>query len=265
MRRLKAGLIAVGALVLAATAAQSADKSANEIFLIADRVTVEGKRDDHGGAATAAALKTDTPLVDIPQALTVITEDLIKGQSMRSLADALRYVPGATMAQGEGHRDAPTLRGNATTADFFVDGVRDDVQYFRDLYNVSRLEVIKGPNALIFGRGGGGGVVNRVTKQADFEPAEEARLEAGQFGYGRATADFGGTVSPGVAARAVAVYENADSYRDFVGIERYGVNLLARYAVSDAFTPYTSMALGLELGSLALVLALWRRASPEAA
>ena len=85
---------------------------------------------------------------------------------MRSIGDVTRYVPGAGIAQGEGNRDTPVLRGNSTTADFFVDGIRDDVQYFRDLYNVDRVEVMKGPNAMIFGRGGSGGLINRVTRQA---------------------------------------------------------------------------------------------------
>jgi hypothetical protein len=53
--------------------------------------------------------------------------------SVAGVGEALRFVPGVTVAQGEGHRDAPVLRGNATTADFFVDGVRDDLQYFRRL------------------------------------------------------------------------------------------------------------------------------------
>lgn len=66
---------------------------------------------------------------------------------MDSLADVLRYVPGTTMGQGEGNRDQPVLRGINTTADFFVDGVRDDAQYFRDLYNAERIEVLKGPGA----------------------------------------------------------------------------------------------------------------------
>ena len=77
----------------------------------------------------------------------------------------LRAVPGASVAAGEGHRDQIVLRGqNSSTADFFVDGLRDDVQYYRGLYNLDRVEVLKGPNAMIFGRGGGGGIVNRVTK-----------------------------------------------------------------------------------------------------
>src|SRR5688572_12908784 len=90
--------------------------------------------------SSSTATKTDTPLRDTPQSVTVITGDLIEDQSMRSMADVARYVPGITMGQGEGHRDAPTLRGNSTTADFFVDGVRDDVQYYRDLYNAERIE-----------------------------------------------------------------------------------------------------------------------------
>ena len=91
-----------------------------------------------------------------------MSAQLIRDQAMQSMADVLRYVPGATIGQGEGHRDAPSLRGNASTADFFVDGVRDDVQYYRDLYNLERVDILTGPYALIFGRGGGGGIVNRV-------------------------------------------------------------------------------------------------------
>ena len=53
-----------------------------------------------------------------------------------------------------------------STADFFLDGVRDDVQYYRSLYNVEQVEVLRGPNALLFGRGGTGGIINRVTKKA---------------------------------------------------------------------------------------------------
>jgi catecholate siderophore receptor len=59
--------------------------------------------------------------------------------------------------------------------------VRDDVQYYRDLYNVDRMEAIKGPNAMIFGRGGGGGVVNRVTKEAAFSRIGELTLNGGSY------------------------------------------------------------------------------------
>ena len=85
-------------------------------------------------------------------------------------------MPGVGIAQGEGNRDTPILRGNSTTSDFFVDGVRDDVQYIRDFYNVERVEALKGPNAMAFGRGGGGGVINRVTKEAGFTPLHEVTV-----------------------------------------------------------------------------------------
>ena len=123
---------------------------------------------------------TYTPLRDVPQAITVVTRAMIADQSMQSLADVMRYVPGVGVAQGEGNRDTAVFRGNSSTCDFFVDGIRDDVQYFRDLYNVERVEALKGPNAMIFGRGGAGGVINRTTRQADWTSAREA-IAAGRL------------------------------------------------------------------------------------
>ena len=79
--------------------------------------------------------------------------------------------------------------------DFFLDGVRDDVEYFRDLYNIDRVEVLKGPNAMIFGRGGAGGVVNRVTRQANWEPVREVSLQGGSWDNRRATFDVGDAVN----------------------------------------------------------------------
>ena len=100
--------------------------------------------------AVSSATKTTTPLRDVPQAVSVVTSALIADQRMTSMADVTRYMPGVGFAQGEGNRDTPILRGSSTTSDFFVDGVRDDVQYFRDVYNVDRVEALKGPNAMIF-------------------------------------------------------------------------------------------------------------------
>ena len=111
------------------------------------------------------AVKTPTPIIDIPQSLTITTQQEIQQQGFDSIGDIVLYTPGVTNSQGEGHRDAVVIRGVRTTADFFVDGVRDDVQYYRGLYNVEQVEFLRGPNALLFGRGGTGGVVNRVTKK----------------------------------------------------------------------------------------------------
>ncbi|MGE0532502.1 MAG: TonB-dependent receptor [Hyphomonadaceae bacterium] len=189
-----------------------------------DPITVVGRRPAYTEDATATATRTDTALRDVPQSVSVITNDLIEDQGMRSMADVVRYVPGVSMGQGEGHRDAPTLRGNSSTADFFVDGVRDDVQYYRDLYNAERVEVLKGPNAMIFGRGGGGGVINRVTEWAGWVPYRELSLTAGSYDQLRGAADLGFVLNDDTALRLNAFYEDSDSYRDFVNVERWGVN-----------------------------------------
>ncbi|GAB2522755.1 TonB-dependent receptor [Lysobacter humi (ex Lee et al. 2017)] len=213
------------------------DPAAREL----DRVTVNGHRDGYGVRATGTATKTDTALQDIPQAVTVVTDEVMRDQGMTSLTDALRYVPGVSVAQGEGNRDTPILRGNSTTADLFVDGIRDDVQYIRDVYNISRVEVLKGPNAMIFGRGGAGGVVNRVTKVADGERHREVRLQTGSFERGRLTFDAGQALGGGHSVRVTGLYEDSGSFRDGFELRRYGINPTYTWE-SDA----TTVTLGYE-------------------
>ena len=180
-----------------------------------------------------SATRTDTALRDIPQAISVVPQTLIADQRMQSMADVVRYMPGVGMAQGEGNRDTPILRGNSTTSDFFVDGVRDDVQYFRDVYNVERVEALKGPNAMIFGRGGVGGVINRVSRQADWNPSREVALQLGSWNDRRLTTDLGGAFGERAAGRVTAMYQTADSYRSGVSLERVGVNPTLAFNLSD--------------------------------
>lgn len=197
-------------------------------------VTAEHESDGYLAERNRSAMKTDTPLLDVPQSVSIVTRDLILDQSMQSLADVVRYVPGAGMAQGEGHRDTIILRGNSSTSDFFMDGVRDDAEYFRDLYNLDRVEVLKGPNAMIFGRGGAGGVVNRVTRQANWAPVREVSLQGGSWDNRRASFDLGDGVADTFAARISGVYEDSDSYRDGVALERKGVNPTMAFGIGDA-------------------------------
>jgi catecholate siderophore receptor len=175
-----------------------------------------------------SATKTPTPLLDLPQSVTVVTSELIKDQMMMSVGDVMRYVPGVMVHQGENNRDQVIIRGNSSSADFFVDGVRDDVQYYRDLYNLERVETLKGPNAMIFGRGGAGGVVNRVSREAGFSASREVSLQGGMFGNKRLTAGFNEPVNDKVALRLDGMFENSDSFRNAVGLERYGVTPTAR-------------------------------------
>lgn len=189
-----------------------------------DRVEVVGKGDGYTARRTSTATKTDTPLRDVPQAVTVVTQELIRDQAMQNLADVTRYVPGVGMAQGEGNRDTPVFRGNSSTADMFVDGMRDDVQYFRDLYHIDRVEALKGPNAMIFGRGGSGGVLNRVTKQADWNTVRELTVQLGSWNRRRVTGDVGQALGERAAFRVTGLFEDSDGFRDDYAARRWGLN-----------------------------------------
>jgi len=208
---------AFAAETAAADAVTSADASA-------DQIVVTGERVPYGVKATSTATKTPTDIRNVPQALTVVTKAQIDDQQLRSVGDLLLFVPGASYNSGEGNRDTLVLRGNSSTADFFVDGVRDDVQYFRDFYNVDRVEVLKGPNAMIFGRGGGGGIVNRVLKRPTFAAARSAQASADNWGARRFTFDLDQPLSSAVGVRLNGLYENSDSFRRHVDLERYGIN-----------------------------------------
>jgi catecholate siderophore receptor len=224
---IRAGSLAAMLLATAAPAfAQDADAGADPVQLAAAEQTiiVTGTRGQYGVRATSTATKTDTEVKDIPQALTVVTEQQIDDQQLRSVADLLYFVPGAGPGSGEGNRDQITLRGNSSSADFFVDGVRDDVQYFRDFYNVERVEVLRGANAMIFGRGGGGGIVNRVTKRSSLAEHRDISLSGDSEGSLRGTVDLDQPIAPGVGLRINAMAEDGDSFREHVDLKRYGVN-----------------------------------------
>ncbi|WP_395636976.1 TonB-dependent receptor [Sphingorhabdus sp.] len=197
-------------------------------------IIVTGVSDGYLASNSVTATKTDTPLINIPQTINVVTREQLDDQAHHSLADILRYVPGTTVGQGEGNRDQITLRGQNTTADFFLDGVRDDVQYYRGLYNVERVEILKGPYALIFGRGGGGGIINRVQKAPlsdDFIYAGQASVNS--FGAYDVSADLNAPLSASTAVRMNAVYESLNSHRDFVGGERYAWNPYVAFRLND--------------------------------
>lgn len=205
-----------------------------------DTVTIVGT--DYKTVAVNSATKTLTPLRDIPQSITVVTQEQIRDQLLTNLGDVVRYVPGVTAHQGENNRDQIVIRGVSSSADFFLNGVRDDVQYYRDLYNLDRVEVLRGPNAMIFGRGGGGGIINRVTKEAGFAPLREITLQGGSFSNKRVAMDFDQPFNNKVAFRANGVYENSDSFRDFFNLERYGISP----TLTIAPTKQTKITLGYE-------------------
>lgn len=187
----------------------------------------------YAAGSIGSVTKTFTALRDIPQSVTIIKSEQIRDQSMTSIADVVRYVPGITAHQGENNRDDLVIRGNRSSADFFRDGVRDDVQYYRDLYNLERVEAVKGPNAMIFGRGGGGGVINRVTKEAGLTPIRAFSAQLGSYGNRRFTGDLDQPLGKRLAFRVNGLYERSDSFRQFVGLEREGLNPTVTFLPDD--------------------------------
>jgi catecholate siderophore receptor len=235
-------LALAAALASPAAAEDFAAQSEVPLAAASSVIVVTGMRDDYGARGLRSATRTDTPLQDVPQTISVISERQIDDQAMRSIGDVLRYVPGATIGQGEGHRDQITLRGNNSTADFFVDGLRDDVQYYRGLYNLQRVEVLKGPNAMMFGRGGGGGVVNRVSKQPLFESFGGGSASVDSFGAWYVDADFNQRFALGAAGRVNAVYEELRNHRHAYSGRRFAVNPTARMLLG----PNTGVSLSWE-------------------
>ena len=180
------------------------------------------------------AVKTPTPIINVPQSLSIISVEQISDQSFTSIGDILQYTPGLSVSQGEGHRDAIIIRGNQSTADFFQDGIRDDVQYFRPLYNVQQVEILRGSNALLFGRGGGGGVINRVSKTPDtHHDFTSFAASVDTFGAFAVSGDYNHALGKEAGLRVNGFVEGLNNHRDFVDGTRFGVNPTLRAALDN--------------------------------
>ena len=200
--------------VIALAAALSAPARAAEGEDTEAPIVVTGERP----TGEVSGTKTDTPLLDTPQSVVTLGRERLDDQGVEGLGEALRYVPGVTIGQGEGHRDQIILRGQASTADFFLDGLRDDAQYYRPLYNTQQVEVLKGANALLFGRGGGGGVVNRTSKQAQLDKTTiGAAGGVDSFGAWSLAGDLNLPLGDVAAVRINGTYEELNNNRDQFG------------------------------------------------
>ncbi|MEQ8404242.1 MAG: TonB-dependent siderophore receptor [Oceanicaulis sp.] len=224
-------LLATTLLSTGAFAASAAADAAETGQPIQDTITVTGR---YLSLDELSAVKTPTPIIDVPQSLSIVTEATIEDQAFTNLGDIVRYTPGLAVSQGEGHRDAIIIRGNQTTSDFFLNGVRDDVQYFRPLYNLEKVEILRGANALLFGRGGGGGVVNRVTKSPLIgEAFTEVSAGLDTFGAYTLTGDVNLATSQTTALRVNAFAEHLDNHRDVFDGDRFAVNPVFEIAPDD--------------------------------
>lgn len=179
-----------------------------------------------GYRATGTGLsRVPTPLIDTPQTINVVTQEVIRDQGARTLEDALRNVPGVTFQAGEGGNqgDAPFIRGFQARTDIFRDGIRDPGWYTRDIFSTDSVEVFKGPSAFIFGRGSTGGAINLTSKQATGSKFVEGTVTGSTPRGVRAELDASGSAGI-IDARIAAMWQDIDTPdRDNVWTKRWGV------------------------------------------
>jgi len=211
-----------------------ADQVLPEVSVRGQAETADGPVDGYNARRSSTATRTDTPLKEVPASVTVVPAQLIEDTAMQSIGETVRYVPGVLLHQGEGNRDQIVIRGSSTTADFYVNGVRDDAQVFRDLYNIERIEFLKGPAGMIFGRGGAGGVVNLVTKKPVFDRIFDGTVTMGSFNQLRSTIDVGNKWGGSSAFRLNTMVEGADSFRNGADLKRYAINPTVTLAPSTS-------------------------------
>jgi catecholate siderophore receptor len=203
------GALTFGAVPLAAWAQDS---------LPAVTVTASKDKDGYVAATSASGTKTEMALRDVPQSINVVPAAVIRDQNAMSIQDIMKNIPGVGLSTGDGQRDQVFIRGFTAIGDQFVDGFRDDALYFRDLSNVERLEVIKGPAAVLYGRGSSGGLVNRITRKPGVDITDVALSLTNTNGR-RGEVDVG-RVGETVDWRVTGAREVSDSYREQQFIKR---------------------------------------------
>ena len=171
--------------------------------------------------SAVSATKIAVPLRDVPQAVNVVPRVVMRDQNALSVQDALQNVPGLSFSVGDGQRDQVTIRGFTAINDQFVDGVRDDALYFRDLSNIEKIEVLKGPASVLYGRGSAGGLINRVTKKPVAEPVMEVGATLGSQGQKRGEFDIGtASADQLILFRLTGALEDSTGFRDQYFLER---------------------------------------------
>ncbi|MFQ2152574.1 TonB-dependent receptor [Aeromonas sanarellii] len=182
-----------------------------------ETLTVVGKRSQHEEVATAT--RTATPAKLVPQSIESVKASELTAFGQPTLSEALTGIPGVN-ASGDTRFDGVTIRGFSASNDFYLDGLRDDMQYTRDLGNIERVEVLKGPAAVLYGRGSTGGIVNRVSKVPQKGQASSVSARVGSFDSRRLAADLNGEAGERVQLRLNLAQEDKESFRDDVTSKR---------------------------------------------
>ncbi|WP_417776257.1 TonB-dependent receptor [Stutzerimonas xanthomarina] len=203
--------------------------------LPATAVTSTREEASYKPAESKTALKIDAPLRDVPQSINVVPQSVLRDQGADSLEDALKNVPGIGLSNGDGQRDQVTIRGFNAIGDQYIDGIRDDALYYRDMSNIERVEVIKGPAAVLYGRGSSGGLINSVTKKPTFAPEQEVGVSFDSEGKRRTQFDAGWADQEhkDKAFRVTGALEDSQTFREDGFLERKAIAPSAYFRLSD--------------------------------
>ena len=219
---------AIGVAITASTA-YAAEPAANNAVTL-DATSVNGKAEQASTdykVEKASSQKYTAPLVDTPRSVTVIPQQVIKDTNALSLQDALRTVPGITFGAGEGGNpqgDRPFIRGFDAQGDTYLDGVRDTGAQTREIFAIESVEVAKGPNSAIGGRGAAGGTINLVSKRAHLGNSLDGAWTWGSDQTQRYTFDGNYQFSDTVAGRLnLMTHESNVAGRDKVNYDRWGI------------------------------------------
>jgi catecholate siderophore receptor len=198
-----------------------------------------------GYAATVETTASRVPIrvLDLPQSTYTVTHQLLEDRGADSVKDALAGVPGVQPTLGEGRRDSFDIRGFSSQTDQYIDGVRDDAQYFRDLSNTEQLDVVEGPAAVLYGRGSSGGLVNRITKKPTMEGLEGyAAVTGGSYGERRVEADASDSwLHNTLGGRLTGAGEYTGSQRHYYYMNRYAFAPTLRWRPSDRTDMYVQV------------------------
>jgi catecholate siderophore receptor len=190
-----------------------------------------------GYATTVQTTGSRVPIrvLDLPQSTYTVTHQLLEDRGVNSLKDALAGVPGVQPTLGEGRRDSFNIRGFSAGTDQYIDGVRDDAQYFRDLSNTEQLDVVEGPAAVLYGRGSSGGLVNRVTKKPTMEGVEgSVAVTGGSYGERRLESDMSDSwFHNALGGRLTGAGEYTGSQRHYYYMNRYAFAPTLRWRPSE--------------------------------
>ncbi|MFQ1897852.1 TonB-dependent receptor [Aeromonas veronii] len=195
-----------------------------------ETMTVVGKRSQHQEVATAT--RTNTPAKLVPQTIDSVKVSELTAFGQPTLSEALVGIPGVD-ASGDTRFDGVTIRGFSAGTDFYLDGFRDDMQYTRDLGNIERVEVLKGPAAVLYGRGSSGGIINRISKKPQKGQESSVTVRVGSYDYQRMAADLSAEPSEAVQLRLNVAQEDNDSFRNGVHGRRTMVAPAMNWDITD--------------------------------